>query len=108
MQFVFGDHVLDIDWRELRRGSQRIVAEPQVLDLLIYLVENRDRLVEKGELLGAVWNGAFVTDNVLTRVITQLRKGLGDNAKSARYIEIASASQTGYFFDRSEKQTFMC
>ena len=45
MQFLFGDHSLDTGRRELRRGSALIAVEPQVFDLLVYLVENRDRVL---------------------------------------------------------------
>ena len=55
MQFLFGDHMLDDDRRELRRGAEPIAVEPQVFDLLIYLVQNRDRVVSKDDLIGAVW-----------------------------------------------------
>jgi DNA-binding winged helix-turn-helix (wHTH) protein len=47
MQFAFDDHVLDTDRRELRRGSDRLAVEPQVFDLLVYLLENCDRVVSK-------------------------------------------------------------
>jgi DNA-binding winged helix-turn-helix (wHTH) protein len=42
VEFSFGDHVLDLDRRELRRGAELIAVEPQVFDLLVYLVRNRD------------------------------------------------------------------
>jgi DNA-binding winged helix-turn-helix (wHTH) protein len=45
MQFLFENHTLDTDRRELRRGSERIAVEPQVFDLLVYLAETRDRVV---------------------------------------------------------------
>ena len=47
MQFLFEDHVLDIDRRELRRGAQEIAVEPQVFDLLVYMIQNRERVVTK-------------------------------------------------------------
>src|SRR5215475_12690003 len=71
-------------------------VEPKALQLLVFLVENRGRLVEKGELLTAIWNGAFVTENVLPRAMTQLRKVLADDAKNARYIE--TVPTRGYRF----------
>ena len=55
MQFRFGDHSLDTDRRGLRRGGALVALEPQVFDLLVYLVQNRDRLVSKDDLLEAVW-----------------------------------------------------
>ena len=54
MQFVFAGHTLDTDRRELRRGRDTIAVEPQVFDLLVYLVENRERVVSKDDLIAAV------------------------------------------------------
>ena len=71
MQFLFGDRTLDIDRRELRHGSQRIAVEPQVFDLLAYLVQNRERVVSKDDLLDAVWSGRFVSESTLTSRITR-------------------------------------
>jgi len=51
LQFLFADHVLDVDRRELRCGSTLIAVEPQVFDLLNYLLENRDRVVSKDDLI---------------------------------------------------------
>jgi DNA-binding winged helix-turn-helix (wHTH) protein len=48
--FRFGDHVLDIERRELRRGAEPVALEPQVFDLLVYLVRNRGRVVSKDDL----------------------------------------------------------
>ena len=50
MQFLFGDHMLDDERRELRCGAETIAVEPQVFDLLIYLIRNRDRVVSKDDL----------------------------------------------------------
>ena len=47
MQFRFGDHLLDVDRRELSRGGEPIPLEPQVFDLLVYLIRNRDRVVTR-------------------------------------------------------------
>jgi hypothetical protein len=66
LQFVFADHTLDIDRRELRRGSDAIAVEPQVFDLLVYLVENRDHVVSKDDLIASVWRGRIVFDSTLT------------------------------------------
>ena len=58
VNFLFGDNTLDTDRRELRRGSERIAVEPQVFDLLVYLVQNRDRVVSKDDLIdfGLAWS----------------------------------------------------
>jgi DNA-binding winged helix-turn-helix (wHTH) protein len=55
--FRFGDHMLDIERRELRRGAEPVALEPQVFDFLVYLVRNRDRVVGKDELIESVWAG---------------------------------------------------
>ena len=60
VQFLFADHVLDTERRELRRGPELIALEPQVLDLLVHLVQNRDRVVSKDDLIASVWGGRIV------------------------------------------------
>ena len=62
MQFVFGDYLLDLDRRELSRGAEAIAVGPQVFDLLVYLVRNRERVVSKDGLLDAVWDGRIVSN----------------------------------------------
>jgi DNA-binding winged helix-turn-helix (wHTH) protein len=89
MQFHFGDHVLDVDRRELRRGSDRIAVEPQVFDLLIYLVQNRDRVVSKDDLIAAVWGGRIVSDSTLTSRINAARNAVGDSGGDQKLIRRA-------------------
>ena len=55
MQFHFADFVLNTGRRELRRNSELIAVEPQVYDLLLYLVQHRDRVVTKDDLIASVW-----------------------------------------------------
>jgi TolB-like protein/cytochrome c-type biogenesis protein CcmH/NrfG len=86
MQFHFGDHVLDVDRRELRRGSDPIAVEPQVFDLLIYLVQNRDRVVSKDDLIASVWGGRIVSDSTLTSRINAARKAVGDSGGDQKLI----------------------
>ena len=86
VQFVFADHVLDTDRRELHRGSEAIPVEPQVFDLLIYLVQNRDRVVTKDDLIASVWRGRIVSDSTLTSRINAARKAVGDNGQEQRLI----------------------
>lgn len=54
MEFLFSDHRLDTDRRELRHGLRPIAIEPQVFDLLVHLIENRDHVVSKDDLIAAV------------------------------------------------------
>ena len=86
MQFLFGDHTLDADRRELRRGAEPISVEPQVFDLLIYLVENRDRVVSKDDLIASVWGGRIVSDSTLTSRINAARKAVGDSGGNQKLI----------------------
>ena len=86
MQFHFSDHRLDTDRRELHRASGLIAAEPQVLDLLIYLVENRDRVVSKDDLIASVWGGRIVSEAALTSRIYAARKAIGDSGQDQNLI----------------------
>ena len=79
VQFIFADHRLDTDRRELHRGSEAIAVEPQVLDLLICLVQNRNRVVTKDDLIASVWHGRIVSDATLTSRIYAARKAVGDS-----------------------------
>ena len=86
MQFLFAGHTLDTDRRELRRDSQSIAVEPQVFDLLIYLVENRERVVTKDDLIASVWGGRIVSDSTLTSRINAARKAVGDSGVDQKLI----------------------
>jgi TolB-like protein/Tfp pilus assembly protein PilF len=86
MQFLFTDYTLDTDRRELRRGSQPIAVEPQVFDLLVYLMHNRDRVVSKDDLIASVWKGRIVSESTLTSRINAARTAIGDSGKDQRLI----------------------
>jgi TolB-like protein len=85
-QFLFAGHTLDTDRRELRRGPEPIAVEPQVFDLLIYLVENRDRVVSKDDLIASVWGGRIVSNSTLTSRVNAARKAVGDSGEDQRLI----------------------
>ena len=90
MQFRFEDHVLDADRRELRRGSGLIALEPQVFDLLVYLIRNRDRVVSMGDLIAGVWGGRKVSNSTVTSRINAARKAVGDSGEEQRLIRTAA------------------
>lgn len=91
-----GDLLVDLRRVEVRRGGRVVPLEPKAFDVLRHLIENRDRLVTKDELLDVVWKATFVTPNVLTRAVAQLRKALGDDAFESRFIE--TVARRGYRF----------
>jgi TolB-like protein/Tfp pilus assembly protein PilF len=96
VQFQFADHVLDAGRRELRRGGDLVAVEPQVFDLLTYLMQNRDRVVSKEDVIGAVWNGRAVSDSTLTSRINAARMAIGDNGKDQALIR--TVARKGFRF----------
>ena len=86
MQYLFGDYSLHCGRRELHSGSALIAMEPQVFDLLVYLVENRDRVVSKDDLFTAVWHGRIVSELTLTSRINAVRKAVGDSGEQQAVI----------------------
>src|SRR5690242_18375845 len=86
MPFRFGDHVLDVERRELRRGREPIALEPQVFDLLVFLIRNRDHVVTKDDVFASVWGGRIVSESTLTSRINAARKAVGDSGDAQRLI----------------------
>jgi TolB-like protein len=86
MVFKFDDHVLDIERRELRRGTKPVALEPQVFDLLVYLVHNRSRVVSKDDLINGVWGGRAVSDSALTTRLNAARRAVNDSGAAQRVI----------------------
>jgi TolB-like protein len=84
--YIFETYSLDIDRQELRRGANLVSVEPQVLDLLQYLIENRGRVVSKDDLIQHVWDGRIVSDSTLTSRITSARQAIGDSGENQRLI----------------------
>jgi TolB-like protein len=86
VQFLFADYTLDADRRELHCGTQRVTVEPQVLDLLIHLLQNRNRVVSKDDLIASVWGGRIVSDGTLISRTYAARKAIGDTGQDQRLI----------------------
>lgn len=96
MTWRFDDVLIDAESFRVTRAGESIRLEPKALELLLFLVANAGRLVTKAEIQQAVWKDTAVTENALTRLVAQIRKGLGDDAREARYIE--TVPTRGYRF----------
>ncbi len=92
----FDDVEIDLEGFRLVKAGEAVPVEPKSLRVLIFLAQSGGRLVERQELINAVWGDAFVTDHVLNRAIGQLRKALADDPKQPRYIE--TVPTLGYRF----------
>jgi TolB-like protein len=86
MSFFFDDIEIDVGRRELRRAANAVHVEPQVFDLLVYIVQNRDRVVSKDNLIDAVWGGRIVSESTLTSRINAARRAIGDSGESQKLI----------------------
>src|SRR6266853_116139 len=86
MTLTFDDYEIDVERRELKRANSPVHVEPQVFDLLVYLVQNRDRVVSKDDLIASVWGGRIVSDSTLTSRINAARKAVGDSGEDQKLI----------------------
>src|ERR1700682_6525764 len=86
MTLSFGDYEINLDRRELRRAKRPVHVQPQVFDLLVYLVQNRDRVVSKDDLIASVWSGRIVSESTLTSRINAARKAVGDSGELQKLI----------------------
>jgi len=84
--YEFGAFRLDPQRRVLLRGKEPVGLTPKALETLLVLVENRDRVVSKDELMKMLWPDSFVEESNLSQNIFVLRKALGDSAHDRRYI----------------------
>ena len=87
MRYLFENYTLDTEKRELHRGADAVSITPQVFDLLDYLIRNRERVVSKDDLIGAVWNGRIVSDAALTTRLNAARNAIGDSGEEQRLIK---------------------
>jgi DNA-binding winged helix-turn-helix (wHTH) protein len=84
--FFFGDTEIDPGLFEVRRSGHPVPVEPQVFDVLCYLLQHRDRVVSKEELLDNVWGDRFVSESALTSRIKEARRTVGDDGQAQRVI----------------------
>jgi TolB-like protein len=87
LRYLFEDCVLDTDRRELHRGAAPVAVEPQVFDLIVHLIQHRDRVVGKDELLATVWHGRIVSESAVFNRINAARTAIGDAGARQRLIK---------------------
>ena len=103
MIYNFEDYSLDVDRQELRHAGNLVDVEPQVLDLLQYLIRNRERIVSKEDLIANVWNGRIVSDSTLTSRITSARQAIGDSGDHQRLIRTVARKGIRFVGEVEEK-----
>ncbi len=86
MIYFFDTYALDTERRELRLGTSLVPVEPQVFDLLVYLVQNCERVVTKDDLITGIWRGRIVSESTLSTRINAARCAIGDSGKEQRLI----------------------
>ena len=96
MKFFFSNQMLDTNTRELSRENMPVSLEPQVFDLVVHLMENRDRVVSKEELIDKIWKGRHVAESTLTSRINAARKAVGDSGSAQTLIR--TVARKGFRF----------
>src|SRR6266699_4526749 len=96
LRYLFENYSFDTDRRELHRGTDVIAIAPQVFDLLNYLIDNRERVVSKDDLIRAIWQGRVVSDVALTTRLNAVRKAIGDSGDEQRLIK--TVTRKGFRF----------
>ena len=87
MLYVFDSSVLDTDRRELCRDGMTVDIEPQVFDLLAYLIRHRERVVSRDELIEQIWGGRVVSESALSTRINAVRSAIGDSGSEQRLLK---------------------
>ncbi len=86
LKFYFSDFEIDVARYELRRAGKTVPVEPQVFDLLVYLVRNCNRIVSKNELIDAVWLGRIVSEAAFSSRLSAARRAIGDDGAGQIFI----------------------
>src|SRR5512145_703752 len=86
MAYRIGDCVIDPAAYEIRRGDALVPVEPQVFELLVFLIENRQRAITKDEIIDRVWEGRIVSDATLSSRVKAARQALGDDGAAQKLI----------------------
>jgi TolB-like protein/DNA-binding winged helix-turn-helix (wHTH) protein len=86
MKYRFAEFEIDLSRQELFRLGEPVHIEPQVFDLIVYLVRNHDRIVSRDELIEKIWNGRIISEAALSSRINSVRRALGDNGTDQVFI----------------------
>jgi TolB-like protein len=105
MTFHFECYTIDPARRELRRSGEFVHVEPQVFDVLVYLVENRDRVITKDELFAKVWNGRIVSETTLSSRIAAARRAIGDTGSRQAFIQTVARRGFRFVAEATAKAT---
>jgi DNA-binding winged helix-turn-helix (wHTH) protein/tetratricopeptide (TPR) repeat protein/TolB-like protein len=95
-RITFGPFVLDPDTGRLFEGEHHVPLAPKPFETLLYLARHPGRVVPKSELMERIWPGTFVTDDVLVQCVVEIRRALGDSARTPEYVE--TIPRKGYQF----------
>jgi len=87
VRYLFEGYSLDTNCRELRHGTVLVPLEPQVFDLLAYVLKHRERVVSKDDLLASIWKGRNVSESALTTRINAARRAIGDSGDQQHLIK---------------------
>ena len=96
MLYQFASYALDTEKRELTDDGRLVALEPQVFDLLVFLIEQRDRVVSKDDIIAAVWRGRIVSESSLTSRINAARRAIGDSGETQNLIR--TVARKGFRF----------
>lgn len=97
MEYAFGEFVLDLNRGELRGMGGPIRVEPRAFTLLIHMLENQGRLIDKDELIASVWDGRIVSDAAISTAIKAARRAIGDDGSRPTWIKTVRGR--GFRFD---------
>lgn len=87
MRYAFDDCVLDLERRELSKAGQPVAVEPQVFDLLAFLLRHRGRVVSRDDLIAGVWGGRIVSESALASRVNAVRRAIGDDGNAQRLVK---------------------
>lgn len=100
MRYIFDQFTLDSDRFEISENGIAIHAEPQVIELLMFFIRNRGRLITRDEMIQAIWKGRIVSDSAISGRIKMARKALGDDGRQQKYIQ--TVHKKGFSFTANE------